>query len=430
MLSGANEKTFCIGPYTEVRINPNGSMNFCHYADTDLIPPGDNIQKLTVGEYFRAGDSVTRTRNILEQGGYVDRCHRCYKNEENNILSFRHRRNIQAAIFPGKDFLPSLAQSQHRIIGSNPRFYHVSLSNLCNLSCMMCRPEFSSLLTSTMKKIKIIPDSVPVLEDWTQNEQTWQAFVDHLLANDQIVCLHFMGGEPLYHKKFIELIDRLVQEDHTNFHLTFVSNGTIYNRDIIEKLSKFQSVAMEISIESLDSSNDYIRFPGNYQQIKQNIEAYCQHRSEKFSLVLRTVPQLLSISHYEQIMYFAQQQKIMIDSNVLHDPDFLKLNLLPDDIKQKAIDKLSKFLVGHRPSVKDKNFRDVSDLDVRLSQHAQHIINQIQEPCNRVDELRRSLIDYCRKFDRERGLDVGTMIPELKNFFVENGYYDISHDTA
>jgi len=118
-----NEKTFCIGPYSEVRINPDGSLNFCHYADGTNIGADDNIKKITVDDYFQTSKTITNTRLTLEQGGSVSRCHKCYTEESRGLISFRHRRNIQAGIFPKEDFEQSYKESafsQFNAGSSNP----------------------------------------------------------------------------------------------------------------------------------------------------------------------------------------------------------------------------------------------------------------------------------------------------------------------
>jgi sulfatase maturation enzyme AslB (radical SAM superfamily) len=205
-----------------------------------------------------------------------------------------------------------------------------------------------------------------------------------------------------------------------------VSNGTIFPDSYIEKFLKFKSVAMEISLESLDNSNDYIRHPSNYKLIKQNIEKYCQYKSDKFSVTIRSVPQFLSLVHYDKLIEFAKSLNLVIDSNQLYDPEFLKANLLPDSIKQTIIKKLSQFIKNDckLTDVDDVNIRDNTNAERRLSQHAKMIVTLLEEPCTNTTELRKKLVSYCRSQDKNRDVDVGRMIPELKEFFTEYNYYD------
>jgi organic radical activating enzyme len=422
-----NPESFCIGPWAEVRINTDGSMNFCHAADQTMIPASDNMVNFSIDEYFSQSTSVKSCRKDLINGQFINRCHVCMDNEKNGLLSNRQRRNLQAAIFPGKDFLPSVDENLSRVLSwKKPRFYHISLSNLCNLACMMCDPQWSSLLTSTQRKAGILTSKTPLLRDWTQDATIWNKFSQHILDNKEIVCLHFMGGEPFYHKKFIDLLDVLIDNNHCDFTLSIVTNGSIYDGEIIAKIAKFANVIIEISVESLDPSNDYIRYPSKIDVTQKNIECFLSHRSDKISVVLRSVPQFLSMTRYVKLLEFARHNKVMIDSNFLQSPSFMSVNLLPENIKKNVIKDLEKFIVHQDPSVIDINLRNVIDIDRSLSQHAQRIINQINIPCNNKEQQWKLLIDYCRKMDVVRKINVMDFIPDLADFFNTADYHDQS----
>ncbi len=421
-----DSNNFCIGPFSEVKINPDGSLDFCHAADASMIPINETITKLSVDQYFCDDtSSAALARRSLSQGNPLPNCHKCYKNEENGLLSFRHRRNLQAAIFQKQDFLPSVQEAWPRISSwRKPRFYHVSLSNLCNMACMMCHPRWSSLLSNLHHKAGLLSAGETVLKDWTQDKVAWDGFVQHLLDNPEIVCLHFMGGEPMYHKRFTELLDILIQHRHCDFALTVVTNGSICAPEIINRLKKFRDVAIEISIESLDRSHDYIRWPSSYKEIQKNIQSYLAARNEHFSVVLRSVPQLLSVMSYDKLMEFAYQNHLMIDSNVLHDPDFLCLNLLSDDIKNIVVDRLRRFVKHDDVDLQDVNVRNIRDLDRTLSLHAKTLIDQLQQPSQNKQNKIGNLISYCHAMDKTRNIRITDYIPDLGDFFRKNGYRD------
>jgi pyruvate-formate lyase-activating enzyme len=415
---------FCIGPFAEIRINPDGKMGYCHAADLSMTPDHENIFQHTVDDYFSlTADSY---RASLIQGQPLAACHRCYRNEKNKVISFRQRRNLQAAIFPGDDFVPSVHEAWSRISSwRKPRFYHVSLSNLCNMACMMCSPVLSSAVAVLHKKVGLWPKDSAVLRDWTQDEMLWKNFVRHLLHNDDIVSLHIMGGEPMYHRRFLQLLDTLIEHDHCDFALTVVTNGSIFDPGIIDRLEKFREAVIEISIESLDLANDYIRYPSNYQNIQKNIEQYMGARTANISVVLRSVPQFFSVLGYDRLLEFARDHNVMIDSNILHKPSFLKANLLPEDIKFSVVDRLSRFVRAENPAgVKQINLRDITDLDQSLSRHAQMVIDEVVQSASDRSEQIKNLVDYCKKLDLARQISVKSYVPELASFFEQHGYDD------
>lgn len=421
-----NPKTFCISPWTDVRINSDGRMNFCHYANKDMIPINENIENVTVDQYFNGSGSVSQARQNLCDGKELERCLHCYQDESVTDIGFRQRRNQQAAIFPDADFDQSLKESTiYKEISKprqHPRFYHVSFSNVCNMACVMCDASNSTMLATDWAKAGII-SSVPVRQDWT-NGPAWAGFLTHLLNNPEIMCLHVMGGEPMYHKKFKELIHFLVDNNHTNFHFTVVTNGSIYDAELVEMLTKFKSVQIEISIESFDSSNDYIRWPSDTNNIRQNILKYLQHRTDTIDIVLRTVPQLLSLMHYDNVLSFALDNDVVIDSNILYRPDYFQPTLLPVDIKNIIRQRLQPYaeLDTEKDAVKNINIRNRGRLKQAIAANANLVLGLLNRSVDNIPEKRQALVDYLQRMDRVRKIDARDYVPELHKFLTEQGY--------
>jgi MoaA/NifB/PqqE/SkfB family radical SAM enzyme len=421
-----NPKTFCISPWTDVRINSDGRMNFCHYANKDMIPINENIENVTVDQYFNGAGSVSQARQDLCDGAELERCSHCYQDESVTDIGFRQRRNQQAAIFPNADFDQSLKESTiYKEISKpkqHPRFYHVSFSNVCNMACVMCDASNSTMLATDWAKAGII-SSVPVRQDWT-NGPAWAGFLTHLLNNPEIMCLHVMGGEPMYHKKFKELIHFLVDNNHTNFHFTVVTNGSIYDAELVEMLTKFKSVQIEISIESFDSSNDYIRWPSDTNNIRQNILKYLQHRTDTIDIVLRTVPQLLSLMHYDNVLSFALDNDVVIDSNILYRPDYFQPALLPVDIKNIIRQRIQPYaeLDTEQDAVKNINIRNRGRLKQAIAANANLVLGLLNRSVDNIPEKRQALVDYLQRMDPVRKIDVRDYVPELHKFLTEQGY--------
>ena len=223
-----NEKNFCIGPWSEIRILPDGRLNWCHFSHYEHST--DYIDSVDLDTYFN-GASVQEVRNTLLAGNSVAACEKCYNDETKVVYSYRRRRNVQMAIFPLQHFAKSYQESPMpaRIAQPSikPYFYNIVLGNLCNLSCVMCSPYYSSRVATDFKRIQWGDTEQNSLLDWTQNEANWKKFVDHIDSNRNIVCVHFQGGEPLMHPRFREFLQHCVDTGHVNFHLTMVTNGTV-----------------------------------------------------------------------------------------------------------------------------------------------------------------------------------------------------------
>ena len=419
-----NDNVTCISPWYELRIDADGSMRSCHAVSQEYAEKSD----LSFLEWFRHGDKMIDIRNSITTGDPYPGCSACYKNEKQNLISFRQRRNIQSAIYSGTNFSKSLEQSPSykRMTGKIEKFYpaflHVTLSNLCNLSCRMCFPAYSSQLTNAYKKIGLVDDNTPMLLDWTNDSNKWNEFLDLVKDNDNLMSLHFMGGEPLYHKRFIEFIDWCIVNDKTDFHLTVVTNGTIHNQSLLEKLKLFKSIQVEISLENLHETNNYIRLNSDFEQVRENILNIfdCLGTS---SVVIRSVPQALSIMHYDTLIDFAIENKISIDNNVIYKPEYLKCFVLPKEIKDKLTAHLQhKYanILGNESNDITTQISRIRTFEFNLKRHIESLLIQLNEPePSNVEDLRKQFIKYNDKMDSVSGTSFKEMYPELLNFYAK-----------
>lgn len=421
-----NPATFCVGPYLEVRINADGYITYCHASDINQESQAHNISVTDLQDYWQ-GSYLHQLRLELEQGRSLPACHGCYSAERQNLISFRHRRNVQAAIFPDKDLIPSVIESD--LLNSSkhhdwqPRFYHVSFSNLCNLACMMCKPKYSSRLSQYLQRVDLLGPNAPVL-DWTTDE-AWQKFCHHLLHNQHIMCLHVMGGEPMLHHRFRQLLETLVQHHHTGFAISIVTNGTIYDQGIMDLLLKFQKVIIEISIETVDVMNDYIRHYSNTKEIISNIHQYCRHRGPDCEIVLRTVPQALSVMTYHGLLDFAQQHNLVVDSNVMTSPRFLSIGVLPRHLRESVSHQLTVYDLDQPTGTTEliRNTRSQTQDNVSVAANARFIKSQLDAPePNDIEDLRTKLAEYCNRFDRGRLMNLWHCAPELAGWLAQYGY--------
>lgn len=418
-----NDNVTCISPWYELRIDANGNMRGCHAISQDYSEKSD----LSFIEWFNKGNEITNIRNSIVDGNEYPSCKSCYKNEENNLISFRQRRNIQAAIYSGKYFKQSLEQSPayNRMSGNVDKFYpafmHVTLSNLCNLSCRMCFPDYSTQLSSLYKKVGIMDNDKPTLLDWTVDENKWNEFLELLKNNNNLMSLHFMGGEPLYHKRFLEVIDWCILNNKTDFHLTFVTNGTILNVDLLDKLKHFKTVQIEVSIENLHDTNNYIRINSNHETVKNNILTIVKYLGTS-SVVIRPVPQALSIIHYDTLLDFAIENNLSIDNNVLSKPEYLKCFVLPKELKDILTAKMkAKYANILSNSNSDNPIARIRANSMEwIKNHIESILILIneKEPDN-IEDLRRQFVEYNNKLDSVTEYKFTEIYPELLKFYAK-----------
>lgn len=132
----------------------------------------------------------------------------------------------------------------------------ISLTNRCNLRCLMCQiPEEKTTELSTAQWKKAIKD------------------VSSLGAQTMV----FSGGEPLLREDIFELI-YFTKNHHMNACLT--SNGCLINQDIALKLSQSGINVVNISIEGDKLTHDYLRGEGSFDKAILALEYLKMHKIE------------------------------------------------------------------------------------------------------------------------------------------------------
>lgn len=384
---------------------------------------------MTVAQWYNS-EPMQAKRIAILGAEHINGCRDCYKEEAHGHESRRIRENFKTVIFTEQAFDRSYQQSPMRdafatVTDRQPVDWHIDLGNECNLACKMCYPKASSKISSIYQKWQLIDATAN--RNWTTNDQAWQSFKTSILATENLNRLHFMGGEPLLNKRFIELLDFLIEKQRTDISVSFVSNGTMVYSDIVRRLKKFRSCDIEISIESVKPNNHYIRQGSDTASVKKVIANLLSQRSDNFNIVLRTVPQLLSINNYNELITWAWQNKIAIVSIPLVEPDYLQIAVLPRAIRQQLIPQYQDLLSRLTDAMPEQQSlttgRNTANIESMLARHTEAIVAMLSAPePDNVADLRQQLIQWLIRWDQEFDLDAREFYPEYAEFLTQYGY--------
>jgi len=424
-----NQQIFCNVPWTNTHIYWDGSFGLCcsERVQPHTDPTTYNLQNLTVQEWYNAEPMQQARRQILSDEPLAS-CAGCYYEEQHGYESRRVKENFKSVIFTELAFDRSFDQSPGRdsfvpIAQQSAIDWHVDLGNECNLSCKMCNPKASSKISSAYVKWGLIPASAN--QNWTANTTAWANFKKSIQATPNLNRMHFMGGEPLLNKRFPELLDFLLDNNPT-MSISFVSNGTMINKSIVERLKRFSSCDIEISLESVHDNNHYIRQGSVTKEVIKNIRWLCTHQSDTFHVVLRSVPQLLNVNNYNEYLQCAWEQKLSVQGIPLTDPAYLQISVLPYSMRQQLVPKyqlLATDLQQHISVNMLNTGRNVKNLAQGLLRECNAVISMLTAPePDNVLELRKQLIHWLVRWDQEFGLDAKEFYPEYREFLVDNGY--------
>jgi MoaA/NifB/PqqE/SkfB family radical SAM enzyme len=253
------DNNYCPLPFNHTNIHPNGGVSICCVAKMDGPDSGfirDNNKRIMNLKNDKLSDiyesaSYSEIRNEMLDGKYPTACEGCYKIEKHGGKS---RRQLELKRW-GEYTEPKL------------EFIDLRLSNLCNLKCMMCYPDSSSLLSSDYTNWS---SKLPFMSRNNSEYELFQWFNEDMVNQlekhkDTLKYLYINGGEPfimpIQWKLLEKLIDWGVAE---NIHISYNTNCTTYNESFSDYWKHFKVVTVGCSVDSVGDRNKFIRYPSKW----------------------------------------------------------------------------------------------------------------------------------------------------------------------
>jgi hypothetical protein len=142
-----------------------------------------------------------------------------------------------------------------------PKLITFLISRICNLACATCQPSLSSKWAAISNK----PNSF-----YSADADSLRELIRNLDVNN-LETVHIFGGEP-----FADSINDVILEelaDHgKNITVWYDTNGTFIPSDHTMRLwEKFHLVRIKFSIDGVEDSFEYLRWPAKWETVKKNI---------------------------------------------------------------------------------------------------------------------------------------------------------------
>jgi len=437
-----NSKIFCSAPWYELQIYWDGGLGFCCQEAHRIYPESAaqtyNVKNMSIQQWMDE-QPMRQVRQSMFGDQPLSICKRCYIDETLGPTSRRHKSNQKSVIFTRTAFDKSFEQStghqkfQYSLKnqGASPHMpidLHIDLGNYCNLSCKMCKPEASSQIASQYVKWGIESAQRFVGTDWTRDQAVWERVLMELASIPKLNNIHFMGGETLITERFEDFLDFMIAHGRTDLNLSFVTNGTIYKPQLIEKLQLFQRIGIEVSIESLDATNSYQRQGTDQQKLMENLRSYvaiCD--GSKISLTIRPAISLLTIGSYPGLLDFCLANKFVVKNLLVTKPDYLDARNLPMPVKklysQRFYNLKDKWNLQEENTARDYNESDPNEVHTIVKKEIDlclEILSQSQS--SDVEERWRNMVHWCQRWDKIYGLDARQIYPELQATLEKYGY--------
>ena len=418
-----DSKTFCMHPFTGLATREDGAIKICCRSQPIGWIQNDSLESAW------NNDKIRHVRKQVLNNERPDVCKPCFDLEDQGVVSLRQR-HISGGIPELRINLYPTALNSLREDYTMPFEFptlEIKLNNLCNLRCRMCSPldstnwrdwgkivsfykKENNYLVSTIEQHVATPGQYIGPFDDTDN--WWNSF-EKLLPHFRRV--EFAGGEPLMDPQHYKILDML-KPYGKNIEIKYATNGTVLGinkgRTIHEYWPHFKSVAVNVSLDGIHDVYNYIRSNSNFSLVENNIKEI-----QSIPNVSRVVGAFTAqagniLQAAECIDYFINKMNIIFYSHRVSYPNCLSAQVLPDELKELAISRLTDV------SLRVKDFKNIKNNALIQSMTQQQITDNINylRAKSQVDKW-----DDFVKFNQE--LDISrsqgpleSVVPEFKKY--------------
>lgn len=412
-------KTFCMHPFTGLATREDGAIKVCCRSH-----PVGFIQQNSLEEIWN-NDAMKRIRKSVLTNIRPPECAPCFNLEDQGVESLRER-HISGTIPEARINLYPRALDALNDDYSMPfelPTMELKLNNLCNLKCRMCNPTDSTswddwavvekyykqednYLVKTIQDLKLMES--PYLDKFTDNPKWWDSF-EKLLPFFRRV--EFAGGEPLTdptHYRILEMLQPYAKDIQIKYatNLTSLGKG---KRNIFDYWPAFKSVAVNVSIDGLGESYEYIRGNAKWNEMIDNIKKVqsIPNVSRIVGAVAVQVSNVLILD--KMIEYFLDDLGIVFYTNMVNYPNVLSVQVLPNNLKHLAVQRLE-FVRDRVPTFKYVQENPILK-DITVNQ-INGVINYIK--ANDRQELWYDCIEFNRRLDATRSQSFTDVTPEFR----------------
>lgn len=174
----------------------------------------------------------------------------------------------------------------------------VVVGNTCNLACPFCSPTVSSLIekiTSNMSK-KDLPGKWGAYSEKNATPNKVAKVIAEFLSNRRIKQLKIIGGEPLLADNWQEIGKVIMNGSCKDMKLTFTTNGTVMNEEIIHQIKQVGECKITVSIDSIQNNYNFIRWPYSWNKVKDNMNFLLKNKPNNTWI---NVDGLISVINFE-----------------------------------------------------------------------------------------------------------------------------------
>lgn len=392
------DKVFCMLPWVHMHLWPAGTTYPCCLADPDL-PVGDT-QTQTLQEIWN-GNQMRQLRLNMLNGIKSPECRRCYELEENNMHTLRLSSN------------QNFKHHWDRVMQTEPdgsagdvslNYMDIRFSNLCNLKCRSCGPQFSSSWFEDHKATHGDPGHPKIL----QVRDEMKSFMDELdPLLESVERVYWAGGEPLITKEHYTILDKWIEMGKRDVRMDYTTNFTqmFYKRKTaFEYWNSFEHVRVAASLDANHARAEYLRKNMVWSEVVQNrrdMLETCPHVYFELTPTVSVYNVLNLPDFHKEWIEEGLLEPANIRINILLDPTYMRLQILPEAEKEAVRKRYQEHL----------SYLDQFDNIQSVKQDYKNILQYLETDRTKEIPIWRF---KTQRLDKLRNEDVFEVFPELK----------------
>lgn len=290
----------CNAAWNSITFLPNGKIIPCNQFDY--------TQGLNINE-FCGTNTFKHVQQEMIQGNTPDGCRLCFREYQDKFGTDPARR-------------------------TSIRFLDLRNTNFCNYACRFCGPEASSKI-----------DQIINGGSHTILHADVDPYLEHIVS-PYLEEIYFTGGEPMLNLDHWRVLDCAVEKDvASNIFLRYSSNLSTLkyrHRHVRDYWPKFKQVELHCSLDAIGTDLEIIRHGARWTIIERNLQELIDLNMPTVDIVVACTVSALNVWLLEPLIEYCATKNLKLHMDLLHDPDVLSINHLPDEFKQQAHELLTR----------------------------------------------------------------------------------------
>jgi organic radical activating enzyme len=431
--------SFCLAKWQQVSLHlTTGHNNSCYHPPLHQV----SLDAIKINpSALHNTDHKKQQRIMMLRGERPKECSYCWAIEDAGNLSDRQYRSAEPWAIKDYDSIKKMRGHEDVI----PSYVEVNFSNLCNLQCSYCSPQFSSSWGTEVAEHGAFPTNpphndpeyfkgsrrpIPIKEANPYVDAFWEWWPT---LYPKLEHFRMTGGEPLMDKNTYKVFDYVLANPKPNLHLNVTSNFSqeprIFNKylNYVKALCAGDNIEHFMQYVSLDcwgKQAEYSRHGLEFEMMWENVIRYMQEVPYKNSITFIVTMHNLSLSNQakllEQILELRKQfsqtyQRVWFDTPYLRQPYWQSLQILPSEYSRSINDSI-KFMQDNLETASNR-FHGFKDYEV---QRMERVRDWMLSPSGRdVTQDRANFYQFFNAHDQRRGTDFLKTFPEMTEFWNE-----------